>query len=253
MSDELFPQWRNANDKGKYPFLLSVTMTNGTVILPDSLFADARLYPIGGNQDLYLSRIVKNDSRVTFYVSDSETPDLASGYYLLASPPELIRLEDRFGREAGVLVTDPIRLTPIAGWAEGTQSFSLSQTAFAAAVVTPMPTAGVRSLRVDDDEALFDDVYLIGGRGVTLDVDDTDPTAPKILVHAVGELLFKRLLCSVTGFVVPCFLETINGNPPDAEGNFYIGVCGIDSSNTILRVEPIENGLNITTVGKTAV
>ena len=115
--------------------------------------------------------------------------------------------------------------------------------------MTPMPHDGVRSLRVDDTEALTDDVWLVGGSGVTLEVDDTDPSAPIVTVHATGERMFRKLLCAEEGYPNPCYLKTINGIPPDAYGNFDLVLCNVDTDNTMIRIEPIQNGLSIFTVG----
>lgn len=256
MSDELFPQWYDSNDKGKYPFSLAATLTNDTLIIPDYLFADARLYPIGANQSLYISSVIKTDSTVTFYFSDSLNENIASAEYILAVPPSLINVTDGYGRDAGILVTSPERLTVINGWPVGTHIFGQEATGFCPSVITPMPDPGVRSFGDESsEEILYDDVYLVGGRGIQLDVDNTDPLRPVIVAHATGEPLFKRLMCDESGFIVPCFLEGLKDitgvkHYPDEYGNLYLGVCGLLAQNTLLRVQQSGNGLNISTVGK---
>lgn len=249
MSGELYPQWYNSNDKGKYPFVQFAELTNGTVIIPDNLFADARLYPIGANQELFISSIVKENTTITFYFSDTVTTDLASTTHDLLTVPSVLRVTDKYGREAGALVTDTSRMSVFSGWPVGEQEFTIEQTQFCPTVITPMPANGVRSIRADEDEVLAGDVYIIGGRGVSLQANVLDPLEPVITVHAVGEPLFRRLLCSETGFTVPCFLETLEERYPDEYGNFYFGICAELTPNTLLRIEPISNGLKLYTVG----
>jgi len=244
-------QWRNANDKGKYPFSTLATMTNGSLIVPDTLFTDARFYPVGNSQELYMSSVVKTPTDITLNFSTEKTTNLASTTYTLSSLPDKLRVLDKFGREAGVIVTSATRLAPLNGWPEGNHNFTADQTPFAAVAVTPVPESGVFSLRTDDTELLEGDVYLVGGAGVQLSVDMLNPGGPAIEVHLDGEPLFKQLVCSTLGFDIPCFLRTINGNDPDAFGDFKIGVCGIDSTNTIIRVIPTTSGLQITTAGRT--
>jgi hypothetical protein len=250
MPDQLFPQWRNANDHDKYPFNLLASLTNGSLFIPENLFSDARLYPIGGTAGQYLSKVVKTPETITIYVSDLETLDLAStSYQIAATPSGVLKLEDPYGRAAGVFVTDAVRLGVFLGWPDGEHEFDQDQTLFASAVVTPMPQLGIRSIRVDENEVLADDAYLVGGHGIQLEVDDTDPANPIITASAVGEPQFKKILCAETGFFNPCLLKTINGIPPDEYGNFTIIVCNVDTDNTVIRIEPTQNGLRIFAVG----
>jgi len=225
------------------------TLSNGDVFLPENLFADARLYPIGGSEGQYLSKVVKGADTVTIFIADLDTLDLASVTYPVASPPELLYLEDKYGRSAGVFVTDAQRLAVFQSWPDGTQEFNQEDTLFAPAVVTPMPQAGVRSMRLDETEVLTEDTYLVGGHGVLLDVDETDPQNPIVIASAIGEPYFKKLLCADTGYPNPCLLKTINGVAPDKYGNFTIIVCNVDTDNTVIRIEPVQNGISIFAVG----
>ena len=228
-------------------------MTNGDVLLPDYLFADARLYPVGGKQDMYLSKVTKSDTQIIFYVSDSSTDDIASGTVEISTIDTLatLGLQDKYGRDAGVIVTDENRLTPILGWTTGDQVFTSEMTDFVASVVTPLPSDGVTGVTsLGGTSILNNDVLLVGGVGVRLSVDNTNSAEPVVIVHATGEPLFKRVLCEDTPFVPQCMLKTINGNRADEYGNYYIGICGIDSTQTVLRVIPEGNGLKIYAVGK---
>ena len=255
MSELRYPQWRDANDHGKYPFSMRVSLTNDTVLVPENLFADARLYPIGGNQDQFLSRITKTDTEVLFYVSDPVSGSLAMGAYQIGSPSDrqVIHLKDAYGRSAGVLVTDADRLLPLLGWVSGDYDFTIDQTAFVCGVITPMPRAvGLRGIRVDDSsfDSVTNDVYIVGGRGVVLELGRSG-TDIVITVHAIGEPLYKQILCAGVGFVNPCKLKTINGIKADPYGNFQIVPCGLETVKTVIRVEAITNGIRISTVGNT--
>lgn len=244
-------EWRNANDRGKHPFSTIATMTNGEVIIPDTLFIDARFYPVSNTESLHLSSIVKTDTQVTINLSTTETTNIASTSYALSAPPDRLRFLDKFGREAGLALTSPERLTPISGLPIGTHSFGPGDTPFSPVVVTPVPGSGVNSLRSDDTFALSGDVFLVGGSGVTITADLTDPNAPVIVINLDGEPLFRQELCSDIGFSIPCYLRTINGGGPDEFGDFFIGACGIDNDNTIIRITPTASGLRIHTTGRT--
>lgn len=253
MSELRYPQWRNENDHGKYPFSPKATLSNDTVLIPENLFADARLYPIGGTQDQFLSSIVKTESEIQFYVSDANGV-LAEGVYSIASPSErgAIQLLDRYGRAAGVFVTDANRMVPLIGWISGTYEFTIDQAAFTCGVINPMPRAvGLRGVRVDETSTvcLTDDLFIVGGRGVVLE-SARDGSDIVITVNAVGEPLYKQLLCQGLSFSNPCKLRTINGVKPDAYGNFQIVPCSLEVAKTLIRVLPIEHGIRITVAGQ---
>jgi len=250
-SSQNFIQWRAANAAGKYPFATYTTLANDTVFIPDDTFIDARLYPVGGDESLYLSSVVKDGSEITIYVGTSTTQSLASGTYDSASPSAQITMEDTYGRPAGLLLTSEQLMLPLTGWADGTYSFSQEQTQFCASVVVPTSARGVRSLSGSRTGSKYSgDVWLVGGRGVTLEVDNSDPAEPVITVHSVGEPLYKRATCEETGFSRPCLLKTINSIPADEFGNFILGVCGVDANQSVFRIEPVTSGLQIRTIGR---
>jgi hypothetical protein len=253
MSELRYPEWRNENDHGKYPFALGATMTNGDLMIPDNLFADARIYPIGGTQNQFLSKITKTDTGVTFHVSDDVNGELATGTYSVSAPSErgAVQLSDLYGRAAGVLVTDAARMVPLLGWVSGEYEFTADQAPFVCGVIVPMPLGlGVRSLRVDDTsyESVSGDVFIVGGRGVVLEsAREGDDIV--ITVHAVGEPLYKQLLCAGLTIDNPCGIKTINGIKPDPYGNYQIVPCCLETAKPVIRVEPVENGIKILTIG----
>lgn len=252
MSDDVrYVEWRNSNERCKYPFSINATLMSDTAIIPENMLVDARLYPLGGSVDQYLSMIEKDGRVLRFTVADTESGDLAYGEFDQDNQPPrgVVHLIDRYDRSAGVFVTDEQHLLPLFGWADGEYQFTVDQTLFACTVITPMPLpAGLRSLRADDTTALTGDVYLIGGPGIALEAA-IDGDNLVVTVHAVGEPLYKQLLCSDTGFTVPCKLKTINGVPPDEYGNFDIVLCGLETTKSLLRIEAVEHGIRITTAG----
>jgi hypothetical protein len=245
MSELRYPEWRDSNERVKYPFDMNATMQNGLVILPDNLFADARVHPLGGGMSQYISSIVKTSTTLSFVIADSSLGVMATGVFTVASPStkDVISLKDRFGRDAGVLVTDIARLTPLLGWSDGTYDFELEQTRLCQGVVIPMPQGdSVNSIRPDDTAALAGEVWIVGGLGVVLEVAPGDPTV--ILVHAAGEPRYKQLTCDES-FSFPCPVRTINGVKPDPYGEFQIVPCGLLSLRSVLRVVPMEHGIRI--------
>jgi len=251
-SSQNFVEWRAANSGGKYPFAANVTLANDDVFIPNDTFIDAKLYPVGADATLHLSQIIKDGNQITVYVGTTSSQLLASGSYDSGSPSEVITLEDTSGRAAGMLLTSAQLMLPLVGWADGTYTFTQGQTGFAALVVVPVTANGVTSIRGSETtNKLSGNVWLVGGRGVVFEVDDSDPDEPVITVNAVGEPLYKRATCEETGFPRPCLLQTINNIPADEFGNFLIGICGVDSNQTVFRIEPIANGLQIRSIGRT--
>jgi len=251
-SSPSFIQWRNANEFGKYPFNNLATLVNDTVFIPENVFIDAKLYPVGGGHDQYLYSIERTETSLVFTIGDGSSQTLASGTYSIVSPNEVIKLEDPYGRAAGMLLTDATRMLPLTGWAEALYAFTYDATKFVPTVITPLSSQGVTSIHSSADGTRFTgEVWLVGGLGVTFEVDNTDPSKPVITVHCIGEPLFTRAKCSETGFARPCRLKTINSLEPDDYGNFILGVCGIDATRSVFRIEDVDNGLQMRSTGRT--
>ena len=255
----IYTQWRNANDKAKYPFSVRATLNNGTVSIAEETFIDARLYPPGVSNTLHLSRITKDSDTIEIVVSTTTSGEIASALVDIADIVpynlELLELHDVYGRSAGVLVTDPDRLGLLTALPIGTHTFSLDQTEFAATVVTPSPQTGLKSVVVDD-EPVYGEVWLVGGLGVVLEHEVGTLYGDDIVtINVVGEPLSKRTICQdeYIGFDPSTFLEyiVVDGFAihPDDFGDLKIGVCGIDVDDTILRVLPSDNGLTFAAVG----
>ena len=242
-----FSEWRTSNKHGgKFPFSMNATLTNGDVTLPASAFIDMRLHAINGQVRQYVSQVQRTDTQYIITFSDSDDT-LASATFNIVDMPTLTRIDivDTAGRPAGVIVTSPQRISAISAIPIGTHVFTDDQTEIDAVVVTPLPQTGVRSMVTPAGDVCFGDVWLVGGTGVVLETQDSD----KIVVNITGDVLFKRQQCESTGFDVPCFIKTINGQPPDEYGDFKIKICGLESSDTVLRIVPGDSGLTITAVG----
>jgi len=249
VADRTYIQWENSNDNTKYPFSVNASLTNGSVFIPDTAFADARVHAIGGAAQQYLSSIVKNGNDVTINISDASGL-LCSTAVVLGTEVERLALTDSYGRPAGILLTDATRLAFLTGYPEGTHTFRPAQTEFISAVVTPIPQTGVQGFVSNDTEYVSDDVLLVGGRGVILEVEDGETANPKIKVHGVGEPLFKRELCDEAEGEFPsrCYLQTINDIGPDEYGNFEITICGFTVEESLMRIQPMAHGLSISSV-----
>lgn len=255
----IYQQWRNVNENAKYPFSDRATLTNDSATIEQEVFLDAKLYPPGCTETLHLTSIVKDSTSLTINIGDNTSGDLASAEVTISDIMtyniELLELQDAFGRPAGVLVTEPARLSLLTALPIGTHEFTLDQTEFASTVVTPSPQTGLRSLVVDG-ETQYDDVWLVGGLGVVLQHRVGDLYGDDIVtINVVGEPLSKRVVCqdSEGNFDTSNYLKylVIEGFPvhPDDYGDIKLGVCAMDVDDTVLRVLPGTNSITFAAVG----
>lgn len=261
-------EWRRANEASKYPFSDRATLVNeeGTFI-PESLFLDAILHPIGGTQGFYLSQVDVTNETATIYIGDENSPQLAFAVIDIIEPPDNVPLVDIYDRAAGTLVSESIRLSTFQSWALGTHTFDVDQTEFVARVCVPMPALGVLGFLLDDGTVVSGDVWLIGEDGVVLtgeastervagsDVEQQAITA--IRVDVVGDPLFRRRLCGGV-FETPRVLEqltvraggeTIYVGPNDL-GDVQITAGDQDVEDPILRIRGTPEGVIFEVVGE---
>lgn len=244
----IFPEFRDELEFTRYPFADGATLISSTTQheLEEDTFLDASLYPIGGGSQLHISRIIVEPREVTIWFSSRVTPNLCFAQFDPIDAPYNVEVQDNFGRPAGVLVSDPIRLSRFSAWDSGTHVFPVQATELCASCVIPTPELGLRGLATIDGDVLAGDVWLVGANGVVVR-EDGDCT---IRIDIVGDPLFVRQLCvPVDLFSTPNFLRTINGCPGDEFGNFRIEVGTTLAPDTILRVNPIDNGLKIEAIG----
>jgi hypothetical protein len=242
-----FYDWREENKRRKYPFSDNVSATNGTLAIPDDLFFDGRLYPIGGNQDLYLNRIEKTSSTLTFAIRATGSDELATAVISIADIPSNgeVAFFDTYGRSAGMLLSTETQLQAFTGIDIGEYEYFLSQTQFAAAVVVPQPAVGVRGILLDSGDLLTGEVWLVGEDGIVLRRD-----GDAIRIDVIGEPFAARKLCEdevaseddVSTLVPYCPIKTLNGISPAANGNFKLLPGDNQSLSNILRILPGAQG-----------
>jgi hypothetical protein len=240
----IFPEWRDENSHRNYPFADEATLTSDKGnVLPNNMFLDGRLYPIGADPELYLSSIDIYGNIVTVAIGDSKQLVVAQATFDYLTPPELLEFTDQYGRPAGVLVSTPEQLRLLPALFTGTVAFSFEQTAFAASAIIPQPQPGVRGILLDDGAFFSEDVYLIGVKGIVL--TQTDPRT--IRVDIMGDPYAKQKVCKIEGIAVPpfCGLKTINYIHPDPKtGDFKLspGANPPYAHDNVLRVH-MEDGV----------
>lgn len=264
----LHPEWRESHETTNYPFADGATLRNAAgYFIPEVTFLDAILYPIGGLVGLYLSKIDVQHESATLYVGDSRNTERCYGEFNLLSPPDSVVLADAYGRPAGMLVSEPERLAIFQSWAAELHVFEVEQTEFVADVCVPTPEIGVRGFVLEDGSVFTEDVWMLGDDGIVLSLSEEvtampgcvgdEQTRQMIRVDAVGDVLFRRKLCQEL-FTTPRFLQTITVRnqcldfvcEPGSDGDFKLTVAHQDSSDTVLRVRTVTEGLIIETVGE---
>ncbi len=253
MSDRIiFPEFRDQQDTSRYPFAdkASLVSDTGKVRITSDVFLDASLYPIGNTFRLHLKQIDVSPRQITLYLSDNTRRTLATAVFdPLATDVFTIRFVDAYGRDAGVIVSEPERLRVFAAWPVGTHLFPIGNAEFVVSCCIPTPEVGVRGIMTEDGELLTGDIFIIGDNGIVVSEDDG-----AIRIDAVGDPLFVRKACDPLGkFVAPRFLKTINGCGPDQYGNFNFTVGDNLAETTILRIYPDgHGGLRLEAVGRLA-
>lgn len=234
MPDTLFREFRDENAASNYPFTdtAELTSTDGFTIASD-IFVDAVLYPIGGHPQLSITKIAISLQIVTITLGDPITANLAEATFSLQDLQEVIPFVDSYGRPAGMLLADTVKLALLQSWPAGEHTFLKGTAEFVASCCIPQPAVGVRGLTLETGELFTGDVYLVGEGGVIL----REVSPGVIRVDVVGDPLFVRRTCDpVSLFATPRFLKTINNIPPDEYGNFHIDVAADQVDNPALRV-----------------
>lgn len=244
----IFPEWRDELEFTRYPFADFATLTadTGHKIEHDT-FLDASLYPIGAQSHLHINRILVALHQVTITLADVTRNERASTVFDPLDPPDLLTFQDVFGRPAGLMVSEVLRLSRFSAWEIGTHRFTAAGAELAASCVIPTPEPGVRAVQDAEDNLFTGDLWLIGDNGVAVREDGGD-----IRVDIVGDPLFVRKLCiPLRLFTVPNFIRTINGCPPDQYGNYNLIVGDHFNQETIVRIYAENGGLVVEAVGHT--
>jgi hypothetical protein len=251
-----------------YPFDPSATRTNGQVAIENDVFIDGRLYPPGGRHDLFIASIEVGE-QVTISLSDGRGA-LGSGSFTRNAPPSWVDFFADGEIYLGCLLGYPVGdrgLSKLAGWPDGTYTFQMPQTRFAATVVVPQPQACVRTVRLESGEIFHGDVPLVGENGVQLTVVNQDGSSSSlggqfgvwhgweeiIRVDVVGDPLFVRRDCEAEGAPVERdrLLKTIQFDEenigPHGSGTVQLLVGYIENyaQEPALRVVPIPNGIRM--------
>jgi hypothetical protein len=260
--------WRDEHAATPYPFAASAGLTaDDGAVLPADLFLDASLWPAGAVAGLYLRQVVVAHDLVTLIVADPESTNRATASFDPTDPPDALELTDAYDRPAGILVSERLRLSAFQGWGDGVHQFQPEQTAFAATVHVPMPAGGVTGVLLDDGTLLSGDVWLVGGDGVVLTTTTLDlpatrrreaQTVPLVAIHVVGDPLFRRRLCDDGNlFTPPRFLRVLRVTDgvttadltPDDDGHVHLVVNNSRAIDTVLRLTPTGEGLQLGAVG----
>jgi len=231
-----YPEFIQSLEDTNYPFSLDVSLTNseGTKV-PKTAFLDAHLYPIGGAEGIYLSKVSVSYSAITFHIGDSSVIDLASGSIALpitgtasdlngndaSSQTLCVRLLDAYERPAGILVSDKLRIAEFSGFGVGDHNFIQEQTEFVTTVCMPTPEIGVRGIVLPDGSVMSRNVWFVGEDGVVFRHSEKELPSQgaacsgntaysTIRVDAMGDPYFLRKLCfPVNLFSTPNFLKTL--------------------------------------------
>lgn len=256
-------EWRAQNDSTRYPFSSAAELTSrdGRVLI-EGTFLDAFLYPVGGREGMYLSRVTLTHQQVTVWVGDADTETRCSGTFDLIRPDGLVRLIDALGRPAGVLVSEPARLGIFQSWGVGDHTFARAASEFCCSCCVPTPEVGLRGLRLPDGTVVTGEVWLVGDDGVVLRTEQEvvgGRAVTVVRVDVVGDPLFRRRLCEPDDlFITPSFVKTLRIRhaggefdcAPDEYGNVRIAENGSTGVATVLRVRATADGLTISMAGK---
>ena len=264
----LFPAWRKENEPTKYPFSPKARLANDEgLVLPEGVFLDASLFPIGAAGPLYLSRAVVDHEKVVLSVGDAADPARCSGELRLVNPDGLVTLADPVGRPAGVLVSEPARLAVVQAWGVGDHTFGPDDTEFCATCCVPTPEPGLRGVLLDSGELLTGDVWLVGGDGVVLREEAVTAVGPcgtrtaarAVRVDVVGDPLFRRRLCQPRDlFATPNPVKVLRvvgpdgatfDVAPDDRGNVQVTGGANLAADPVLRVHTAPTGLTFELVG----
>lgn len=253
MSRTLHPEWRESHSPTKYPFADAATLTNGAQFIPETIFLDAVLYPIGGRERMYLTKVVITHETATIYIGDIADKERASAAFAMASPPESLVVADAYGRPAGLFVSEAARLAIFQSWPVGTHEFTAAQTEFVADVCVPTPELGFRGFVLSDGSIFTEDIWLLAEDGIVF----TPEEGSVIRVDVVGDPLFRRRLCAGI-FDAARFLRllTIQNQGesfscgPGANGSFKITTAHQDTDAPVLRIRSTPEGLLIEAIGE---
>ena len=253
MVDIRYEEWRDGNKYSNYPFSDTSTFKTlaGDLVLRYAI-SDASVHIIGGVAPFYIKSVVSlSGTSAEIRIADSRITG-ALGYVVtglvdLASTSNIVRLIDTNGRDSGILLLDADGANSIVSLTnEGDITFRASAMEFVSNVCVPLPDVGLRGFVLPDNTIVSGSVVFAGENGVVLEEDNG-----AIKINVVGDPYYARnCLTDQSIPVAPmCGLKTINGIPPDANGDFKLTTGSFNASDTALRILPVRGGIQIILLG----
>lgn len=205
-----YADWRDEQSQQTYPFQdHSFPVTPDGRELPPGVILDALIHAPGSTGGYVLASLEMRNDRTRFEIFDGGQGATVSGEKTNTdTQPDAVQLRDAEGRNAGVLVVDPVAIERLRyDWGEGVYVFETSSSGF-------VPSTWDYTESVDPPIVQFGvsvpsqgDIYLVGDRGVWLEYQEIDGR-PTILIHAIGDPLGKRASCEDV-FETPRFIQEV--------------------------------------------
>jgi len=258
------PEFIAELENTKYPFLPVASLTNGTDTILEGTFLDAHLYAVSGTRRYYISNVAVTSTTITISIGDLEEANRMTGEISLPITVDNVELFDSYNRPAGVLVSEAIRLSLLAGWGVGSHSFSRDDTEFCITCQLPVPDVGVSALEYSEGEVLSGKVWLVGDDGVVIRTEETTDTEGNTVTvlrfDLVGDPLFLQRLCDPSELFSPVnpikTIRVVNGDytydcQADERGNFNLQMNDSLAADAALRIRTTDAGILFEVEGTT--
>jgi hypothetical protein len=242
MIDQFQAEWRDENERSRYPFADDANPRSAGRTISNDLFLDAIFYVETVSDRLYLTQIDVESDLITIYIGTKSSRFLLKTTFLPTAPPDSLVFQDTATRPSGMVISDATRLLRFRGWPTG--SYNFGDTAeFVSACIVPAPERCVRAFSALNGFQNSGDVWFFGENGVQLRGFSAFGGAT-VLVDIVGDPMFKRKLCNgAETFPTRVFLQTINGVPADAYGNWIFSLNDELAAKPALRVDVRDGAL----------
>ncbi|MCS7050993.1 MAG: hypothetical protein NZL87_05210 [Thermomicrobium sp.] len=262
MTRLLHPEFPDELSDTNYPFADGASLTSDTGYSLRGCFLDGILVPPEAAHGLHLPEILIDHRYVRISLADSRGRELGEATFYRHQPSyvkgklAIVLFTDTYGREIGILVSDPVRLASLSVWEPGKHRFQPEATELVARCCHSLPDAGLQGFLVGD-ELMTGDVVIVGHFGFQFNGYRVLAQAPDIVSHerivavslgviesnVTGDPLFRRRLCAGT-FRTPRFLRELQvvAGPDRVRCNGVEHVelrsTGHFEENTVLRVGP---------------
>jgi hypothetical protein len=258
------PEFIKELESTKYPFVPTASLTNGQANLLEGTFLDAHLYAVGGERRYYLSKVVVSSSKLEIYVGDFDGAIQMVGQVNLPIASDVVELFDDYNRPAGVLVSEAIRLSLLAGWGVGEHTFKREDTEFCITCQMPVPDVGVSGLEYEEGKIISGKVWFVGEDGVVIRTEQTTNSAGDLLnvlrFDIVGDPLFLQKLCIPEDLFTPATpiktIRIVQGDytydcQADDTGNFNLQMNDSLAADAALRIRTTDAGILFQVEGTT--